>query len=203
MAARFLIALVVSLAITLGLFFVMQSLIKMGGSAMTEPPRGSVLDFVRVKQEETVEPKERKPRKPPKPQEQPPQMEPQQMDSPSPDAQGSSMDFSSDVGDAGELDGGLALDSSDGEYLPIVKSSPVYPRRALQRGIEGFVIVEFTVSKQGAVKNPIVIQAKPEGIFEQAAVDAALKFKYKPRVVNGEATEVSGVQNRITFQIDG
>jgi len=59
------------------------------------------------------------------------------------------------------------------------------------------------VSKQGAVKNPIVIQAKPEGIFEQAAVDAALKFKYKPRVVNGEATEVSGVQNRITFQIDG
>ena len=38
---------------------------------------------------------------------------------------------------------------------------------------------------------------------KQAAIDAAMKFKYKPRVVNGEATEVSGVQNRITFQIDG
>lgn len=199
---RFIIAFIVSLAITLGLFFLMQSLIKMGGSAMTEPPKGSVLDFVRVKQPETVEQKERKPRKPPKPKEPPPPMEPQQMDSPSPDAEGSSMDFSSDVGNAGELDGGLSLDSSDGEYLPIVKSAPVYPRRALQRGIEGFVIVEFTVSKQGAVKDPIVIQAKPEGIFEQAAIDAALKFKYKPRVVNGEATEVSGVQNRITFQID-
>lgn len=200
---RFIIAFFVSLAITLGLFFLMQSLIKMGGSALTEPPQGSVLDFVRVKQEETVEQKDRKPRKPPKPKEQPPQMQPQQMDSPSPDAEGTSMDFSADVGDDVALDGGLALESGDGEYLPIVKVSPVYPRRALQRGIEGFVIVEFTVTKQGTVKNPIVVEANPEGIFEQAAMDAAMKFKYKPRVVNGEATEVSGVQNRITFQIDG
>ena len=95
------------------------------------------------------------------------------------------------------------LSSGDGEYLPIVKVAPVYPRRALQRGIEGFVIVEFTVTKQGAVRDPIVVEANPSGIFEQAAIDAAMKFKYKPRVVNGEATEVSGVQNRITFQIDG
>ncbi|AXR05426.1 energy transducer TonB [Salinimonas sediminis] len=200
---RFIIAFFVSLAITLGLFFLMQSLIKMGGSALTEPPQGSVLDFVRVKQEETVEQKDRKPRKPPKPQEQPPQMQPQQMDSPSPDAEGTSMDFSADVGGDVALDGGLALESGDGEYLPIVKVSPVYPRRALQRGIEGFVIVEFTVTKQGTVRDPIVVEANPEGIFEQAAIDAAMKFKYKPRVVNGEATSVSGVQNRISFQIDG
>ena len=79
----------------------------------------------------------------------------------------------------------------------------MYPRRALQRGIEGFVIVEFTVTKQGTVRDPIVVEANPEGIFEQAAIDAAMKFKYKPRVVNGEATSVSGVQNRISFQIDG
>ena len=202
--SRFLIAFVVSLAITLGLFFLMQSLIKMGGSALTEPPKGSVLDFVRVKPEEQVQKKERKPRKPPKPEEQPPQMDTPQMDSPSPDADGSGMSFSADVGDSMSLEGGgLALESGDGEYLPIVKVSPVYPRRALQRGIEGFVIVAFTVTKQGAVKDVYVIEANPEGIFEQAAMDAAMKFKYKPRVVNGEATEVSGVQNRITFQIDG
>ncbi|RDV28224.1 energy transducer TonB [Alteromonas aestuariivivens] len=200
---RFLIAIGVSLAITLGLFFLMQSLIQMGGSALTEPPQGSVLDFVRVKQEEQVEQKERKPRKPPPPKEPPPQMNQPQMESSSPNAEGSGMDFSADVGDDISLDGGLALESGDGEYLPIVKVAPVYPRRALQRGIEGFVIVEFTVTKQGAVRDPIVVEANPQGIFEQAAIDAALKFKYKPRVVNGEATEVSGVQNRITFQIDG
>jgi len=59
----------------------MQSLIKMGGSALTEPPKGSVLDFVRVKQDEQVEKKDRKPKKPPKPEEPPPQMEQPQMDS--------------------------------------------------------------------------------------------------------------------------
>ncbi|GGF68834.1 energy transducer TonB [Alteromonas lipolytica] len=202
--SRFLIAFVVSLAITLGLFFLMQSLIKMGGSALTEPPKGSVLDFVRVKPEEQVQKKDRKPRKPPKPEEQPPQMDTPQMDSPSPDANSEGMSFAADVGDSMALDGGgLALEGGDGEYLPIVKVAPVYPRRALQRGIEGFVIVEFTVTKQGAVKDVYVVEANPEGIFEQAAMDAALKFKYKPRVVNGEAAEVSGVQNRITFQIDG
>ncbi len=54
---RFIIAFIVSLGITLGLFFLMSSLIKMGGSALTEPPQGSVLDFVRVKEEEQVEKK--------------------------------------------------------------------------------------------------------------------------------------------------
>ncbi len=65
------------------------------------------------------------------------------------------------------LEGGLALESGDGEYLPIVKVAPVYPRRALQRGIEGFVIVEFTVTKQGAVRDPIVVEANPSGILNK------------------------------------
>lgn len=200
---RFIIAFVLSLAITLGLFFLMQSLIKMGGSALTEPPQGSVLDFVRVKQDEQVEKKDRKPKKPPKPKEPPPQMDQPQMESENPNAEGSSMDFSADAAGDVSLEGGMALGSGDGEYLPIVKVAPAYPRRAQQRGIEGFVIVEFTVTKQGAVRDPVVVEANPQGIFEQAAIDAVLKFKYKARVVNGEPTAVSGVQNRITFQIDG
>ena len=61
---RLLIALLLSAAVTLGLFYLMQSLIQMGGSALTEPPVGSVLDFVRVKEEETVEKKDRKPKNP-------------------------------------------------------------------------------------------------------------------------------------------
>ncbi|MFC4700391.1 energy transducer TonB [Glaciecola siphonariae] len=200
---RIVIALVLAAAITLGLFFLMQSLIKSGGSALTEPPRGSVLDFVRVKQDEQVEQKERKPKKPPKPQEPPPQMETPQMEASTPDGDGGGMDFSSDISNDIGLDGGLALESGDGEYVPITKVAAVYPRRALQRGIQGYVIVEFTVTKTGAVRDPVVVEAEPEGIFEQVAMDAVLKFKYKPRVINGEPTEVSGVQNRVTFKIDG
>lgn len=120
-----------------------------------------------------------------------------------PSADATGFDFSAQVDVDVALDGGLALDSGDGEYLPIVKVTPVYPRRALSRGIEGFVIVEFTVTKQGSVRNPVVVEAEPANLFDKAAMDAALKFKYKPRVVNGEPVEVEGVQNRITFEISG
>jgi protein TonB len=59
------------------------------------------------------------------------------------------------------------------------------------------------VTKLGTVRDPRVIEAQPEGIFDQAAMDAVLKFKYKPRVVNGETVEVEGVQNRLTFELGG
>ena len=203
MFTRLLTAVVIAGIITTALFYGMQALIKSGDSAITDPTQGSVLDFIRLKPEETVQKKDRKPKKPPQPQEPPPPMEQPQMSPDIADAGDAGFDFSADVSGDMALQSGLALESGDGEYLPIVKVSPVYPRRALQRGIEGYVIVEFVVDKTGAVKSPIVIEANPEGLFDRAALDAALKFKYKPRVVNGEATEVSGVQNRITFEING
>ncbi|CCQ10603.1 Ferric siderophore transport system, periplasmic binding protein TonB [Pseudoalteromonas luteoviolacea B = ATCC 29581] len=200
---RYVIALIIAGLVTFFLFLGMQALITGGDGAMTEPAKGKVLDFVRLKQEETVQKKERKPEKPPTPKEPPPPM-----DAPSPQSEnltdtGSSFDFAANVDADVSLNGGLALESSDGEYLPIVKVAPVYPRRALSRGIEGFVIVEFIVTKSGTVREPVVIDAQPAEIFDQAAIDAALKFKYKPRVVNGEAVEVAGVQNKISFQING
>ena len=96
---------------------------------------------------------------------------------------------------------GVAAGTADGDYLPIVKVAPVYPRRAVDRGIEGYVIVEFTVTKTGAVRDPVVVEYHPSTIFNKAAINAALKFKYKPRVVNGEPIEVHGVLNRITFEL--
>lgn len=200
---RLLIALVLSAIVTLGLFFLMQSLIASAGDGLSDAPKGKVLDFVRVPKEETVEKKDRKPRKPPKPKDPPPQMQQPQMQSSNPNAEGASMDFAADVSADVGLDSGMSLGSGDGEYLPIVKVAPVYPRRALQRGIEGTVLVEFTVTKQGSVQDPVVLEANPPDIFNQAAIDAALKFKYKPRVINGEPAAVSGVQNLIRFEIDG
>ncbi len=201
--SRLVIALLLAGAVTLGLFFLMQSLIQSGGSALTDAPKGSVLDFVRVKKEEAVQKKDRKPKKPPKPKEPPPPLAQPQMDSPSPDPSASGLDFGADIAADVALDGGLALDSGDGEFLPIVRVAAVYPRRAQQRGIEGYVDLEITVTKLGSVSNPKVINASPKGIFEQAAIDAALKFKYKPRVVNGEPMDVSGVEVRVSFEIGG
>lgn len=201
--SRYSLSLALAVAVTFLLLWSMQTLIAGGEDAMTDAPRGNVLDFIRLKKEETVQKKERKPRKPPKPETPPPQMQQPQMQQANPNADSVSMAFNADVGTDTGLAGGLSLDSGDGDYLPIVKVAPIYPRRAQSRGIEGFVIVEFTVTKNGSVRDPIVVQAKPEGIFDRAAMDAAMKFKYKPRVVDGVATEVAGVQNKISFQIDG
>ena len=67
--------------------------------------------------------------------------------------------------------------------------------------IEGYVIVEYWVTKTGAVRDPVVIDAKPPGIFNRAAINAALKYKYKPKVINGEPVDVPGVKTRITFEM--
>ena len=200
---RYLLGLVLAVVTTVGLLWGMQALIAGGSEVMSEPPRGNVLDFIRLKKEQQTVKKERKPQKPAKPKTPPPPMVQPQMAQANPNAQAVSSSFSADIAlDAG-LSGGLSLESGDGDYLPIVKVAPIYPRRAQSRGIEGFVIVEFTVTKTGAVRDAVVVSAEPESIFDRAALDAVLKFKYKPRVVDGVAMEVAGVQNKISFAIDG
>jgi protein TonB len=185
------------------LFWGMQKLIAGGNEAMTEPVKGNVLDFIRLKKEEAVVKKERKMQKPAKPKEPPPPMTTPPMQQSNPNATAAKNTFAADIQADTGLSGGLSLDTNDGDYLPIVKVAAIYPRRAQSRGIEGFVVVEFTVSKTGAVTNPLVVHAEPEGVFDRAALDAVVKFKYKPRVVDGVAMAVGGVQNRISFEIDG
>lgn len=94
---------------------------------------------------------------------------------------------------------GSRLNASDGEYLPIVKVAPQYPRRALSRGIEGYVVLEYTVTTTGTVRDVTVVDAKPSGIFDRAAIKSASRYKYKPRVENGQAIEVPGVRTKINF----
>lgn len=200
--SRYIPALVLAVVMTFLLLWSMQTLITGGNNAMTEPPRGAMLDFIRLKKEQSLVKKERKPKKPAKPKAPPPQMQQPQMQQTNPNADAVSTSFSADIQTNAGLTGGLSLDGGDGDYLPIVKVAPIYPRRAQSRGIEGFVIVEFIVTKTGAVRDAFVVEAKPESIFDRAALDAALKFKYKPRVVDGVAMEVAGVQNKISFEID-
>ena len=79
--------------------------------------------------------------------------------------------------------------------------APIYPEDAVREGIEGHVLLEFVVTESGAVRDPVVLEAQPPGVFDQAALDAVGKFKYKPKVVDGEPVEITGVRNRFTFEI--
>lgn len=197
MIARYAISIGLGASVTFGLLFVMQLLIATGQGALTDAAAFRVTDFVRVERSEVIESKRDQPEKPPEP-EQPPEM-------PTPN-QADSFDNSMAVSmgapamDASLNMGGVGFGISDGEYLPIVKVAPVYPNRALTRGLEGYVIVEFTVTPQGTTRDAVAIEST-SSLFERAAVEAALKFKYKPRVIDGQAVEVPGVRNKITFEI--
>lgn len=201
--ARYGVGLALAIAVTFLLLWSMQALIAGGQNALTEAPRGNVLDFIRLKKDQPLAKKERKPQKPAKPKTPPPAMQAPQMQQANPNANTVSSSFTADIQADTGLSGGLNLEAGDGDYLPIVKVAPIYPRRAQSRGIEGYVIVEFVVTKNGSVRDVVVVDAQPADIFNRAAIDAASKFKYKPRVVDGITTEVAGVQNRITFEIDG
>ncbi|MBI2969866.1 MAG: energy transducer TonB [Gammaproteobacteria bacterium] len=180
----------------------MQYLIATADRSLDEGGVGQVVDFVRIKPEENIERKKPKPEKPPQPAQPPPEPPPPSMDDINPETQAMAVSGAPIQTNINLDASGFGLAPSDGEYLPIVKVEPIYPRRALSRGIEGYVIVEFTVTKLGTTKDIRIVEGQPPGMFDSAALQAAAKFKYKPRVVDGQPIEVPGVRNKITFKIE-
>jgi protein TonB len=200
MIGRYAFSIVIGTVVTLSLLFIMQLLIVTGKQALTDPRERHKLEFVRVKKNENLNTQDFTPEKPPKPPETPPETPPQDMDNIDPDAPSINISrpqitANTDIGGPG------GMNIAEGDYLPIVRVAPVYPSRALSRGLEGFVDMSFTVTATGTVKDAIVLQST-SSLFERAATRAVLKFKYKPRVVDGIPVEVVGVKTRITFELE-
>ena len=190
----------------------MQFLIDSGEKALTEGKAGQIVDFTRVKETLAVETKRRRPKPPPLPDEAPKVIKPKLQADVDPEAW--SNRFEAPITD-------VAVNSSlnfrsDGEYLPILKVQPTYPQRALERGLVGWVVVEFTVDEIGRVIDPKVIDNcvltwtpqlvqcadSPRQTFDKSALAAAARFKYKPKVIDGQAIATVGVRNMITFELD-
>ena len=200
MVGRYVFSIVVGTAVTLGLLFIMHLLIAYGEQALTEPRERYLLEFVRVRRNENVNTEDLTPEKPPAPPEVPPEMPPQDMDSVDPNAPTINVPPPS-VAQNIDIGGPGGMNIAEGDYLPIVRVAPVYPARALSRGLEGYVDMSFTVTTAGTVKDPVVVFST-SSLFDRAAERAVLKFKYKPRVVDGQPVEVPGVKTRITFKIE-
>jgi TonB family protein len=97
-----------------------------------------------------------------------------------------------------------SLVPEDGDYLPLIAVVPVYPTMAANDGVEGWVLVTFTVREDGLVDGDSVamMDAEPAVIFDRTAVEAAKQFEFKPRVVNGKAEAVAGVQYMFRFELE-
>ena len=198
---RLVIGLILALAVTLSLFWLMQYLIVTADRSLNDDGAGNLIDFVRVKRDESVKARQLKPKKPPPPEAAPPQPPTPQLDNLNPNAEKiaiSAVPVETDI----EMTGGFSLGVGEGDYLPIVKVAPIYPNRALTRGIEGFCVVQYTVTRLGTTTNPVVIESQcTSSLFHRASLNASMKFKYKPRIMDGEAVEVPGVQNKFTYEI--
>ncbi len=201
MLARYATAIIAGALVTLGVLFMMQALIATGKKKLDESGTRHFVDFVRVERSETVERKERRAEKPADP-EAPPDIPQPQTETVDPMRMDVSVGTSIPIRERITISG-LEMAVSDGEYLPIVKIAPAYPMTARSRGIQGYCTVEYTVTAAGTVKDVVVIDADPKGIFDKTSVDAARKFKYKPRVVNGEPIAVRGVRNIFRYQLEG
>jgi protein TonB len=198
MVARLGISLTTGVAVTFVLLWLMQFLIASGKDALTDTEDFNISDFIRVRQEEVVEQKDRKPEKPPEVEEKPPEMPPPQLDNMDPNAPKVAMNRINVDIKFGMEGGDFAV---DGEYLPIVRVEPLYPRRAQTRGIEGYCDMEFTVTRTGEVTNAVAMECS-SSVFRSASEKAVLKWKYKPRVVNGDPIDSPGVQTRLTYKFD-
>ena len=104
--------------------------------------------------------------------------------------------------DASGVKMNLTAGGSDRGVAPLVRVNPDYPRRALERGIEGWVHVRFTITAAGTVKDLVVVDAEPKGVFDEAASKAVLRWRYNPRVENGVAVERVGEQTLIRFKLE-
>lgn len=200
MIARYSIAFISGLVATFAVLFLMQALISTAKRELNESGRRHFVDFVRVERGAAVQRKQRRADKPVEP-ESPPDLPQPRTETVEPVEMAISV--SVDVPVQTEMTvRGLEMAVSDGEYLPIVKIAPAYPAVARSRGIEGYCTVEYTVTATGTTADVVVVDADPTGIFDKASVAAALKFKYKPRVVNGEPISVRGVRNIFRYSLE-
>jgi protein TonB len=197
--SRHVIAGFLAILVTFGLFYLMQALI-LGKDMKLGEAGGSMIDFVRLKKDTDLELKKRKmpdkkePEEPPPP----PDLSMARMNKPSQDM--GDMAFAIDV-DVDMGGANIAIAASDSDVIPIVRVNPQYPLRASERGIEGWVEVEFTISKLGTVKDPFVLNSHPSSIFDRSALKAIRKWKYNPKIEDGEPTERPGVKVRLKFDL--
>jgi len=86
------------------------------------------------------------------------------------------------------------------ELEPVVQIPPLYPPSALRRHIQGYVILEFTVTRTGSVQAPRVVESKPAGVFDRAALQAIHRWRFKPKLKNGRPVAVR-VREKLEFRL--
>ena len=139
-----------STIITAALFFIMVILISLGDSGIKEDTSVKLADIVMP--ERQIDTFMTEVDKPDKPDEQPEDIAQPELDL----APLTGIDVSVAKPKPNFAAGGSFF--RDGEYIPLFKVIPIYPRRAQERGTMGYALVEFTITDSGSVENATTIE---------------------------------------------
>lgn len=192
-AGKQLSVLLVAVAATLSLFWFMNVLIS-NDAIFEKPDRNrAYLDFVRVDPaDDDVNTKDRRiPEPPPPPEEAPETPEfSNQLDSVSADLSMNMPSIGLPINDGsgpylGTLTAGQGLAGFDTDVIPVVRVPPTYPRRAKQARIEGWVTMEVLIRPDGTVSGAKVMESDPPRLFDDAAMTAMERWKFRPKMVDG------------------
>ena len=204
---RYLISVTIAIIVTLSAFYLMHKLISgaTGDRESLEPPPG--IRFGPVDLDDTITREERRKPEPPPPPETPPpppQMEiaeVEQVTQQMPDIDMPDLNLS--MTGSGPMLGNVGMNrTEEGDIVPLVRIQPQYPRDAAMNQIEGFVTVEFTITETGSVTGPRVIDSSPPRVFDRAAMRAILRWKFKPRIIDGVAVQRTATQT-LDFTLEG
>ncbi|MGB0514662.1 MAG: TonB family protein [Wenzhouxiangellaceae bacterium] len=204
---RYIVSVAIAVAVTLAAFFMMHKLISgtSGERDELEDPPG--IRFGPVEIEPEFEQKKRPKPEPPPPPDQPPPppdvqiSEVQRVNTPIPDMDLPDLNLGTSGGPP--VLGNFGMDrTAEGDVVPLVRINPQYPRDAAMNQLEGYVTIEFTITETGSVRNPRVIDSQPPRVFDREAIRAILRWKFKPRVIDGVAVERIATQT-IDFNLDG
>ncbi|MGF1606236.1 MAG: energy transducer TonB [Rhodothalassiaceae bacterium] len=92
-----------------------------------------------------------------------------------------------------------SLDSAEARLVHRVE--PVYPAQAYAEGLEGYVLLEFTISEDGVPTEIKVVQSEPRGVFDAAAIAAVEQWRYQPRLRLGRAVPTEEAEAGVRFTI--
>lgn len=199
-AGRLLLAVAVNALLLWGVY----RLVEGGQREIPEIRDFNFVDFVRLKEERHPEPE--RPR--PLPEKQPlpdrpldmpklamPQMKPPRL--PKLSVPTAAVDVPLDLsggpflGEVGVASGDFGFNLDDLEIeenvVPLYRTHPLYPPRALRARLDGKVLVEFVITPEGLVHSATIVRADPPEVFNNATLAAVKKWKFKPKIVGGRA----------------
>lgn len=201
----------VSLVVTVFLFYFMAYLISGGKKLSKSLDSENIIEFVRIKRPAQTELRKRKLPKKPEIVEQPKATKSLKLNNESVKPNRPDMNFDTPkldiplalgAGGIGVAGGGGSA-SGDADEMPLVRVEPQFPTEAAIKGIEyGWVRVIFDLNPDGTVTNFQIVDSSHRDIFDMATKRAVLKWKYRPKMVDGKAIARKGIKVQLEFGLE-